>query len=114
ICGSLVAIGGIAVRYGDDERAVRLFAVVESALEEIERTLDTADQPLYAEESALARTRMDHAAWMKARDAGQAMKLDAAVEYALETAYQGEPPPLAEQEPPGEPLDAAAPAGQAG
>jgi tetratricopeptide (TPR) repeat protein len=81
----LKGLGGVAVAQQDFERAARLWgaAAALDANSEVAQYAYTLDKSLYEQMLARARAGLDPARWAQAWEAGRAMNLQQAVNFAL-------------------------------
>jgi predicted ATPase/DNA-binding SARP family transcriptional activator len=79
---SLVGLGGAAAGDGDAERGARLLGAAEALLDTLGVTLEVDDALPYEYALAKARAALDPAAFARARAAGRALGLDAAMQDA--------------------------------
>ncbi len=79
---SLVGLGGAAIGGGNAERGARLLGAAEALLDAIGVTLEVDDALPYEYGLAMARAALDPAAFARARAAGRALPLDAAMRDA--------------------------------
>ena len=82
----LAGFGGIGEARKQPERASRLLAASEALLQSGEVRWEPVDVAEYERSLVTARTQLDEAGWQRAWQAGQAMSMEQAVEYALEDA----------------------------
>jgi predicted ATPase/DNA-binding SARP family transcriptional activator len=81
----LSGLAALAAVQGAFLRSARLWGAAEALREETGMSLSPPERPLAEGCLALARARLDEEGWREAEAAGQAMALDQAVAYALET-----------------------------
>ena len=82
---SLEGLACVAAIRGEAERAARLFGVAESLLEAVGHQHPPEEAVLRRPYFAMARSRLDEAAWQAAWVEGRAMSMEQAIGYALST-----------------------------
>jgi len=86
----LEAFASLATAIKNPERAARLFGAAEALRENAGTPIFPVDRNEYKRHLTLARTQLDDAAFTAARNAGRAMTLEQAIEYALQSATASE------------------------
>jgi predicted ATPase/DNA-binding CsgD family transcriptional regulator len=87
----LLGVAGVAASERQAVRAARLLGAGQSVMQSVGGSLDPADRAEYERNMADARTQLDDATWQKCFAEGQAMTLEAAIEYARVATSQEEP-----------------------
>jgi len=84
IAECLVGLASVATAMGQTARAARLLGICALMREQLELSMWPAEQVMYEHNISMTHAELDEAGWMAAWNEGQAMSLEAAVEYALE------------------------------
>jgi len=84
IAECLVGLASVATALRQTARAARLLGICALMREQLELSMWPAEQVMYEHNISTTHAELDEAGWMAAWNEGQAMSLEAAVEYALE------------------------------
>jgi non-specific serine/threonine protein kinase len=91
----LVGFASIAAAAGRPDRAARLFGAAEAAFEALGTQLSASNRADYARHRAIARASMRPAAFTAAWTSGQQLRLEQAVDEALQVTESGDSQPHA-------------------
>lgn len=87
----LEELGGVSASTGDPERAAVLLGAARALRHALSDPVPPCERPDREHDSALARVGLDDATFARARTRGEAMALEHAHEYALETEHHAAP-----------------------
>jgi DNA-binding SARP family transcriptional activator len=88
---ALAILAEVATAAGDYERAALLFGAVEARFAAMDTHLFPKDREGYDRNRAIASAQLGEVAWQQAWQAGQAMRFDTVVEYALGAGGESSP-----------------------
>ena len=89
---SLEGLASVAGIRGEAEQTARLFGAAEALLEAVSHQHPPEEVALREPYLAMARSRLDEAAWEAAWAEGRAMGLEQAIDYALSSLHEQPPP----------------------